>query len=292
MSAIVDRYETFARDYARYWGPVLEETARRLLDDVDAAVARAAGGPAGATRGSEEAPRILDLGSGTGVLALAAAERWPQARILAADPASAMLEVAREQARAAGVADSQKLSFVVGEAERLPLADASIDVVVSSFVLQLVPDRAAALGETLRVLRPGGRLAYVTWLDRDSRKPFRPREEFDEAVLELGVEEPEYDEDEPPAGDVPSLRSAVRELRGAGFRRVDAREEQLVYDWTLEAYLEYKLSYDERALMSLLTDEQRRRLEEQARNRLTGLTAEEFRWHAPVVFARGERPKA
>ena len=278
MNAIVERYDTFALDYARYWGPVLEETARRLLDEVESAVAAA---------GAE--PRILDLGSGTGALALAASARWPRAHVVAADPAAAMLDVARGRAREAGLGAPERLSYLVGEAERLPLPDASVDVVLSSFVLQLVPDRGAALRECLRLLRPAGRLAYVTWLDRDSRRPFRPMEEFDEAVLELGVEEPEYEE-EAHAGDVPSVRAAERELRGAGFRRVAAREEELVYDWTPEAYLEYKLAYDERSLISLLDEAQRRQLEEHARSRLTVLEPADFRWYAPVVFARGQRP--
>lgn len=278
MNAIVERYDTFALDYARYWGPVLEETARRLLDEVQSAV-DAAGGE----------PRILDLGSGTGVLALAAAARWPGAQVVAADPAAAMLEVARGRAREMGLDAARRLTYVVGEADSLPLADASVDVVVSSFVLQLVPDRPAALRECLRLLRPAGRLAYVTWLDRESRRPFPPMEEFDEAVLELGVEEPEYEEGGL-AGDVSSVRAAERELRRAGFRKVAAREEELVYDWTPEAYLEYKLAYDERSLMSLLDEAQRRQLEERARSRLATLAPADFRWHAPVVFARGQRP--
>jgi SAM-dependent methyltransferase len=201
-----------------------------------------------------------------------------------------MLDVARRRAEATGLPAYDRLSFVVGEAARLPLPDASVDVVISSFVLQLVPDRGAALREALRVLRPAGRLAYVTWLDRDASQPFRPMEEFDEAVLELGVEEPDYEE-EAHAGDVPSPRSAANELRRAGFRRVAAREEELVYDWSAEAYLEYKLAYDERSLLSLLDEDQRRWLEERARSRLAALSPSDFRWYAPVVFARGERPR-
>jgi ubiquinone/menaquinone biosynthesis C-methylase UbiE len=278
MNAIVERYDAMAQDYARYWGPVLEETSRRLLDEVSSFVERA-DGPL----------RILDVGSGTGALALGAAARWPTSEVIAADAAGAMLDVARERARAASPGSADRLSFVVGAADDLPLPDSSVDLVLSSFVLQLVPDRPAALGEALRVLRPAGRVAYVTWLDRESRVPFRPLEEFDEAVLELGVEEPEF-EDEQHAGDVPSPRAAAGELRRAGFRRVSAREDELVYDWTLEQYLEYKLAYDEQALLSILDERQRQRLEDGARRRLERLASSDFRWHAPVVFASGERP--
>src|SRR3989304_3978142 len=57
--------------------------------------------------------------------------------------------------------------FVTAAADAIPLPEASVDVAVSSFVLQLVPDRLAALREIRRVLRPGGRLAYATWLADD-----------------------------------------------------------------------------------------------------------------------------
>ena len=278
MNAIVERYDTNAGDYARYWAPVLEATSRRLLDLLDGFVAQIDG-----------EVRVLDVGTGTGTLALAAAARWPGAEVIASDAAQGMLDVARSRAAENGLSATDRLRFVHGPADLLPLPDGSVDLVISSFVLQLVPDRLAALREAHRLLRPGGRLAYVTWLDREAREPFVPMEEFDEAVLDLGVDEP----DEPAedhAGDVPSARAASSQLRRAGFRGVSAHEDQLVYDWTLESYLDYKLAYDERALMSMLTAEQRSRLEQLARQRLARLSPTEFRWHAPIVFARGDRP--
>lgn len=283
MSAIVERYDANATDYARYWAPVLEATSRRLLDEVAGFIDQA--GPHGSLR-------LLDVGSGTGVLALAAARRWPQLKVIASDAAAGMLDVARGRAREMGLqgeADG-RLSFVVGPADRLPLTDGSVDIVVSSFVLQLVPDRLAALREAHRLLRPGGELAYLTWLDREAREPFRPMEEFDEAVLELNVYEPDEADGEPCAGDVLSARSAADQLRRAGFRDVSAREDVLTYNWTLDEYLAYKLAYDERALLSLLSEAQADWLARRARERLERLSAADFRWHAPIVFARGRRP--
>ncbi len=64
----------------------------------------------------------------------------------------------------------------------------------------------------------------------------------------------------------------------------------LSYAWNLDSYLEYKLRYDERWLMESLTDEQRARLEANARDRLNRLKERDFRWHAPVVFARASKP--
>jgi ubiquinone/menaquinone biosynthesis C-methylase UbiE len=276
MNAIVERYDAGALEYARYWAPVLVDTATRLLDEVEAGA-----------RG--ERRRVLDVGSGTGTVALAAVARWADAEVVASDAAAGMLGFARGRAEDAGIPTDGRLSFVVAPAEELPFPNASFDVAVSSFVLQLVPDRLAALTEIRRVLRPGGLLTYVTWLDRDSREPFRASDEFDEAVYALDVDEPD-DSDDTIAGDVRSARSAADELRRAGFVRASAREETLIYDWTMESYLDYKLQYDERSLLSALDESQREELERDARARLARLSPSDFRWHAPVVFARGSVP--
>jgi ubiquinone/menaquinone biosynthesis C-methylase UbiE len=274
---IVARYDMDAADYARYWGPVLEDTARRLLDYVEPFVAKRGG-----------AIRVLEVGAGTGTLMLAALERWPRAEFIATDPAKGMLELARTHILAARP-DESRVAFVPGHADALPVKAASVDLVISSFVLQLVPDRLAALREAARVLKPGALVSYVTWLDRDSRRPFIPADEFDEAVYDLEINEPEGT-DEPHAGDVRSGRTATDELRRAGFTRASATEEELIYGWNHDSYLEYKLRYDERWLMESLTDEQRARLEKNARDRLGRLKERDFRWHAPVVFARASKP--
>jgi SAM-dependent methyltransferase len=276
---IVERYHRDAQDYARYWAPVLENAARGLLDLAQPFVARAV-----------PPVRVLDVGAGTGRLAVAAAERWPQAEVTVSDAAAGMLDLARARAAEKGYADPRRMQFVVGAADRLPLPSGSFDLVISSFVLQLVPDRLEALREAHRLLRPAGMVAYVTWLDRDLREPFRPLEEFDEAVLDLQVEEEDEPDGEPYAGDVPSPRAAAGQLRRAGFRDVSASEDLLTYDWTRESYLEYKLAYDERALMSTLDEEQRERLARRARERLERLPEADFRWQAPIVFASGTRP--
>jgi SAM-dependent methyltransferase len=277
MNAIVARYDADAADYARYWGPVLEETARGLLDYVEPFVAKRGG-----------RMRALEVGAGTGTLLLSALERWPEADFVATEPAPGMLELARQKVLAAHPGQS-RVEFVKGHADALSVPARSVDLVISSFVLQLVPDRLAALREAARVLKSGGMVSYVTWLDRDSRRPFIPAEEFDEAVYDLKIKEPEGT-DVPHAGDVRSGRSATDELRRAGFVRASATEDELIYDWDLESYLEYKLAYDERSLMKSLSAAQQRQLEKNARERLGRLKARDFRWRAPVVFARGVKP--
>jgi ubiquinone/menaquinone biosynthesis C-methylase UbiE len=276
VNAVVERYHLNARDYQRYWAPVLEATSATLIDYVE----WYAGGPPPGDL------TVVDVGTGTGTLARATLERWPAARVIATDAAAGMVDVAREAVGSFG----ERISLVSGPADRLPLDDACADVVLSSFVYQLVPDRRAALREAHRLLSPGGLLAYVTWLDRDLREPFRPMEEFDEAVLALAIEEPAAGVDERCAGDVPSARAAAAQLRRAGFREVIAREDELDYHWTMDEYLEYKLAYDERPLLAELGDDQRASLEQSARERLARLPVEAFFWHPPIVFAAARRP--
>jgi ubiquinone/menaquinone biosynthesis C-methylase UbiE len=270
---IVARYDADVADYARYWAPVLESTARRLLDYVDEFVAR-----------SDGRVRVLEVGSGTGSLLLAALERWPRAELVGTDAAKGMLEHARSRI-AAERSNESRATFVLGPADSIDLPAASIDLVISTFVLQLVPDRPAALAEAHRLLKPGGMVAYLTWLDRDSAKPFKPADEFDEAVYDLEIEEPEAAE-VTRAGDVRSARAAADELRRAGFERASAREDELTYHWTRQAYLDYKLAYDETSLMGKLSPAQQTRLKKNAAERLSQLAPRDFKWHAPVVFAR------
>jgi ubiquinone/menaquinone biosynthesis C-methylase UbiE len=278
MSSIVERYDRDAEDYAHHWAPVLETSARQLLDRV-APLVDSLGRP----------PSFLDVGTGTGVLALDSLARWPAARVIASDPSAGMLGMARRRALLAGIdGEDARIRWLQAPAEMLPLPDAEIDIVVSSFAYQLVSDRAGAFREAYRVVRPGGTLALVTWLD--SGEDFLPAVEFDEAVYDVGIEEPEMPPEESRAGDFRSPRAAANELRRAGFRRVGARAGTLDYTWTREGYLEYKRRYDEVALFGWLDTRTARKLMARARQRLSALPETAFTWRADIVYAVAERP--
>lgn len=99
---------------------------------------------------------VLDVGSGSGTDALLASRAvGPNGRVFALDLTEAMRQRLRQNAQAAGAAN---IEIVEGNAEEIPLPAASVDVVTSNGVLNLVPEKAKAFQEIARVLKPGGRL--------------------------------------------------------------------------------------------------------------------------------------
>jgi ubiquinone/menaquinone biosynthesis C-methylase UbiE len=100
---------------------------------------------------------VLDLGSGAGADVILSARRvGPTGRAIGLDMTEEMLELARANAREAGVGN---VEFLAGYIEEIPLPDASVDVVISNCVLNLAADKTVVLREVARVLRPGGRFA-------------------------------------------------------------------------------------------------------------------------------------
>jgi ubiquinone/menaquinone biosynthesis C-methylase UbiE len=108
--------------------------------------------------------RVLDVGCGTGFVALRFAELGHT--VTGIDLSPQMIERAREKADAEG----RPIDFRVGDATKLPLADASYDVVVARHVIWNLPEPRRGLEEWLRVLRPGGRLVLVEgkWADNEA----------------------------------------------------------------------------------------------------------------------------
>jgi arsenite methyltransferase len=100
--------------------------------------------------------RVVDVGCGTGIDSLIAAKKLgPEGRVIGVDMTPSMLQKARQ---AAEEADLKNVEFREGYAEALPVEDSWADVVISNGVLNLMPDKAAALEEMSRVLQPDGRL--------------------------------------------------------------------------------------------------------------------------------------
>jgi SAM-dependent methyltransferase len=99
---------------------------------------------------------VLDIGSGSGTDVLIASRLvGPAGKVYALDMTEAMRDKLRATAELAGAANVEILD---AQAEQIPLPDASVDVVTSNGVLNLVPDKPRAIAEIFRVLRPGGRV--------------------------------------------------------------------------------------------------------------------------------------
>ena len=141
---------------------------------------------------------VLDLGSGGGIDTFLASEKvGPTGKVIGVDMTPEMVTRARANAREG---EYSNVDFRLGEIESLPVADASIDAIISNCVLNLSPERDRVLAEALRVLKPGGRLV-ISDLVCDVPVPAQLREEAGAATACLPVEREDY----------------VRQLRAAGF---------------------------------------------------------------------------
>jgi SAM-dependent methyltransferase len=107
--------------------------------------------------GVREGHDVLDVGCGTGVVAITAVQKG--ARVQGLDLTPELLDRARENARIANVT----IDFREGDVEALPFQDGAFDIVLSQFGHMFAPRPDVALAEMLRVLKPGGTIAFATW---------------------------------------------------------------------------------------------------------------------------------
>jgi SAM-dependent methyltransferase len=105
--------------------------------------------------------KVLDVACGSGQPALEEARRvGPQGKVIGVDPSDTLVALARDYARDEGLAQAE---FQVGSAEELRFSEASFDRVTSRFGAMYFRDLSRAISESRRVLRPGGRLAWLVW---------------------------------------------------------------------------------------------------------------------------------
>ena len=268
-------YDRLAEGYARHWGPVIQPAAERVLDHLAPVL------DALTTPGAHV--DLLDVGTGTGVLAIEALRRWPGLHVTGVDPSTGMLEVARRLAEERLGADrAAHYETLQGWADEIELEDATIDVAVSSFVLQLVPSRSAALREIRSVLRPGGTFAWVAW--QRSSTPYAPDTVVNDVLDRYGFDPPEP---EGRNGDLASPAAAAAGMRKAGFRDVRAWGDEVAHPWTARDYLAFFTQFDEESLFADLDADERARIEADMLRGLERLTAAELTLRLPIVYAMG-----
>jgi ubiquinone/menaquinone biosynthesis C-methylase UbiE len=266
-----ERYDRMAAGYEHWWAPVLAPSALALLDRLVPAI------DAGATE-------LLDVGVGTGNLSRPALARWPTVRVTGVDTSREMVGAAEALVADAGDGLRARFTGTVAAAADMPFGDATFDLAMSSFVLQLVASRPKALREIRRVLRPGGRLEYVTWLVDE--RAFAPDRIFDTMLDEFGYDD---EEDRPRTGDIPSVDRAAAELRRAGFSDVDASRALLDHAFSVDGYISFLTEYDEETLFEDMGRSDRRRFLMRFRERLMALDPDELHFRAAIVYASGVR---
>ncbi|MGH8276042.1 MAG: malonyl-ACP O-methyltransferase BioC, partial [Steroidobacteraceae bacterium] len=174
---------------------------------------------------------VLDLGAGTGRVTRELGRRYRRALVIALDIAPGML---REARRNQGL--WRRFARLCGDALRLPLADASVDVVFSNLMLQWCEPLAAALAEVRRVLRPDGFFAFSTfgpdtlkelreaWAQADGLNHvnyFPDLHEVGDALSRVGLAEPVLDVDRIELG-YPDALALMRDLKAIGAHNVTA----------------------------------------------------------------------
>lgn len=162
---------------------------------------------------------VLDLGSGAGFdCFLAARQLAGTGRVIGVDMTAAMVTKARANAAKSGFAN---VEFRLGEIEALPVADASVDLIISNCVINLSPEKDRVFREAFRVLKPGGRLAIA---DVVATKPLPER--LRQQLASIGA----------CVGGATLVDEVRRMLTSAGFGKVDImlqeRTRELIRDWT------------------------------------------------------------
>ena len=171
--------------------------------------------------------RVLDVASGNGNASLAAARRF--CGVTAVDYVPMLLEEGRMRAEAEGL----PIDFREGDAEDLPLEDASYDVVLSSLGVMFAPDQEKAAGELLRVCKPGGTIGLASWV---------PDGYVGDLFRTIGSYVP------PPAGLKPPFRwgteQGLDELLGEGIGFLQTRRRSLVWRFpSARHHVEFLRSY-------------------------------------------------
>ena len=156
--------------------------------------------------GGRSALDILDLATGTADLAIAAARRFPEARVTGLDLTPAMLEIGARKVEAAGLI--RRIKLTAGDATALRFADGAFDAALCAFGFRNFPDIPASLSEAARILRDGGQLVVLEF--------FRPRSALLGAITSAWLKAITALFAADRAADYAYLRASIKRTRSAG----------------------------------------------------------------------------
>ena len=226
--------------------------------------------------------RVLDVGTGTGLVALAAASLVGRTgRVVGVDFSPEMLVRARANAK---IANLEQIEFVQGDAENLEFPDSSFDMVLFASSLFFVPDMQKAILESLRVLKPGGRLGFSSF----GAGFLSPLSSLLTARLEVHGIPPA----KPPVARLADADVCRKLLEDAGFERLEIIQEQVGYHHqNLEARWTEILAGLEGIPLTKLPPEVREQVKAEHFAELKALETPDGLWmNVPANFAFGRKP--
>jgi len=201
------------RESAKYWTQHSETIHQMFVPLTRALIERA---------GIHQGQTVLDVAGGAGEPSLTIAETvGPEGSVTFTDGVAQMVETARARAQQRGVTNIQ---FHQSPAESLPFPDESFDVVVSRLGVMLFADPDMAIREMLRVLKPGGRLAFAVW----GKSDINPFCYLVTRVMDSHVKSPAADPDAPSAFRFAERGKLTSVMKQAGA--IDVKEDMVTFD--------------------------------------------------------------
>jgi SAM-dependent methyltransferase len=258
---LTGQYDVESRAYVDHWAPVIHPIACRLLEELP----------------DQTVERALDLGTGAGLLLPVIQQKYNRALVVGADRSEGLLALAKPD-----------VSLAVADARSLGLLTGTFDLVVMAFVLFHLPDPGPGLAEVRRVLRPGGVLGLSTWAgDLESPAVQIWNEELDAHCAVPGESLGRIARHE--LMDSPGKVQGL--LESAGFLSVRAEVREFTHRIEPEEFIRLRTGVGgPRQRLESLDDDTRKRCVARARERLSGLSADDFMLRMPIVLASARSP--